>query len=718
MSTLPSEPFFYRRRVLISGLLLVLITGMIFWQVRHCEFISYDDSIYVYENPAIQDGLTVKGLAWALTTTYASNWHPLTWVSHMLDIQFFGLKPAGHHIVNLLLHLANVLLLFLVLHRMTGRLWQSAFVAALFALHPLHVESVAWVAERKDLLCGFFWMLTLWTYVFNTEKPGWRRYGLMLLFFALGLSAKPMAVTLPFVLLLLDYWPLKRLRAVSPATADKSPEKNVIPKGKKKKRGSLHQELPKAAMSGSSALPAVHWPVLRQRLLEKIPLFILTAASCVMTYIAQQRGGAVQSMQEFPLVERFFNTAVSYVLYIGKTLWPTDLAVLYPHPLTTPLWQFLGARLLLLLISLVALRLAIRFPYVIVGWLWYLGTLVPAIGLVQVGVQSTADRYTYIPLIGLFMMVSWGVPDLVRSWRRRRLILAVGAGIVLSALAIGTWQQLSYWRDSITLFTHTLKVTTNNYVIHYNLGSTLDENGKTEEAIRHYQEALRIRPDDYETHYNYGNSLAKQGHYREAVVHYGETIKIRRDYAPAHVNMGNALTMLGQMEEAIIQFREALIIQPDLQQAQNNMARLLAIRQKAGVPIPQGSASMNVDANDADAQMRLGLSLIQKGKIDEAVTHFQRALQINPRFVEAHISLGMALASRQKFDQAIDQFQHALKINPNLAEVHNSLGMALIRKGRKNEAIAHFREALNIKPNYKEAKINLDILSGHPVRSP
>ncbi len=402
-----------KKRLLIISLFLIIASFMAFWQVTRCDFINYDDDKYLTDNSHVQDGLTVEGITWAFTTGYAANWHPLTWISHMVDVQLFGLQPGWHHLTNLLFHLASTLLLFLVLHRMTKALWQSAFVAALFALHPLHVQSVAWVAERKDVLSTFFWMLTMGTYASYVAKPGLKRYLTLLLCFALGLMAKPMLVTLPFVLLLLDYWPLQRLEQKRPPQEGLSKDKSTT----------SPVRIP--------VQPVGHWPLIRPLLIEKIPLFALAALSSIVTYLVQHHGGAVQSLETFPPGVRMANAFVSYITYMVKMLWPTNLAVFYPYPTSWPLWQVLGSAALLITITVLVIRGAKKRPYAAVGWFWYVGTLVPVIGVVQVGRQALADRYTYIPLVGLFIIVAWAVPELLKKWPYRKETL-----ITLSALCL------------------------------------------------------------------------------------------------------------------------------------------------------------------------------------------------------------------------------------------------------------------------------------------
>ena len=514
-------------------LLLVVLTVIVYGRVRYYEFINYDDILYVTENRQVQGGLTVSGIVWAFTTFHASNWHPLTWVSHMVDVELFGLHPGGAHVVNLLFHLADTVLLFLVFVRMTGALWKSAFVAALFAVHPLHVESVAWIAERKDVLSAFFWMLVLWFYVSYVRKPSTSGYLAVVGLFVLGLMSKPMLVTLPFVLLLLDFWPLGRMKA----------------KG--------------------AAVPLVR---------EKIPLFVLSAVSCGVTLFAQKK--AVLSLEAISASVRMANAAVSYAAYIGKTIWPRDLAVFYPHPGMPGFWRVVIAVLVLAGVTLAAARWCRRRPYLIVGWLWYLGTLVPVIGFVQVGSQAMADRYTYVPLVGLFVMIAWGVGEAAERFRLK-LPAALAAASVTVVLMACTLQQVGYWKDSTSLFDRALKVTLHTDVIHNQLAIALEKQGKYGEAERQYEESLRINPGYAEAHFNMGNLLAGRGRVEKAEKHYRQAVKSKPDYAEAWYNLGVALLCERKYGESVTCFREALRIRPEYEEARHN----LIIAEKMGMPL-------------------------------------------------------------------------------------------------------------------------------------
>jgi len=524
---------------------LTLATIAVFYRVWTYNFVNYDDPVYVYQNPNIQAGITLKAIKWAFTTyDYPYFWHPLTWLSHMRDWQLYGAKPAGHHLTNLIFHIANTLLLFIVLKQMTGALWQSAFVAALFALHPLHVEAVAWVYARKDVLSTFFWLLTMWAYVRFVGRPKVANYLLVVIFFALGLMSKPMVVTLPFVLLLLDYWPLNRLNT---------------------KRSLLHL------------------------LIEKFPLFILGLASCIVTFINQKKIGAMRMGESYDFLVRLANAFISYLQYIVKMIWPVRLAVFYPHPgQNVSILNAVISAVLLLAVTIVILRFAKERRYLVTGWLWYLATLIPVIGFVQVGNQAMADRYSYITLTGLFIIVAWGLPELLTKWtsassvepRYRKVAIQVSSFIVLSALAVQAHLQQQYWKDSMTLFQHALEVTNDNYVAYTRIGDILLEQNKFDEAISLYEKAIQITPYLVELRINLGMALAKSGKFAEAAKEYEKILLAEPQNAFAHNNFGLILTRQGKFDEAIEHFNLAIRIAPDYTAARNNLNLTLAKKQK------------------------------------------------------------------------------------------------------------------------------------------
>jgi tetratricopeptide (TPR) repeat protein len=513
---------------------LAVLTVIAYWPVKDYGFVNFDDIVYVYKNEYVQSGLSWNSIRWAFSVESmqgTSNWHPLTWLSLMFDYQLFGLNPHGYHLTNLLFHIINSILLFYVLHRMTKTLWQSLFVATLFALHPLHVESVAWIAERKDVLSTLFWMLTMGAYLFYVERPGLLRYLAVIVFFALGLMAKPMLVTLPFVLLLIDFWPLKRFEQMKTALA---------------------------------------W--IRPLLWEKVPLLVLTVLSCIVTYMAQQQGGAIISIDKLPIFDRVANAVISYSVYIAKMLWPSDLAVFYPHPGPWPLWQTLGAVLIVITVTLTVMWEAKRLPYLAMGWLWYAGTLVPVIGIVQVGQQAMAmaDRYTYIPLIGLFIMAAWGIPELLKKLHYRKEVLLALSMLSLLCLLIVTRTQVGYWQDSITLFDHTLKVTEDNVLAYVNRGIALAGVGNYRQAIGDCDRAIEIKPNSAEAYYSRGVAYIGIGNYRQAISDCDRAIEIKPNYAEAYNNRGVAYAKIGNYKQAISDFDRAIEIKPNYEVACNN----------------------------------------------------------------------------------------------------------------------------------------------------
>ena len=568
-----------RHLVFLICAVLAAAVFIVYGQVRHNGFVNYDDQTYITENSHINGGITIPSVIWAFTAFHFYMWHPLTSLSHMLDCQLFGLDPSWHHIVNLLFHTVNTLLLFWVLQRMTGAVWPSAFVAAVFGLHPLNVESVAWLAERKNVLCGFFWMLTIAAYVRYAERPGIGRYLLVVLAFCLGLMSKPMIVTLPFVLLLLDYWPL--------------------------------------GQKGRSA-----WRLIG----EKVPLFILSAIVSVITFFAQQNTAAVVRVGDLPVGFRIANTVVSYVIYIRKMIWPTGLAVFYPHPGNRlSMWQVLLSAVLLIVVSALVIWLAgfgklttsRRHKYLLVGWLWYLGTLVPVIGLVQVGEQALADRYAYISLIGLFIIIAWGLPELLERQRYRKIVLVASATVALLILSVCTYVQVRYWQDSITLFEHTLAVTKDNYGAHFGISKPLLEQGRVDEAIYHSREAIRILPDYADAHVSLGSALIGKGQFDEAVVHFTRALQIEPNCPQAHAGLGYVLGHRGMLDDSVKEYQLALQLLPDNPSFHNDF----------------------------------GVVLGQKGEFDHAVEHFTRALQIKPDFAEARRNLDIMLSYKREADR-------------------------------------------------------------------
>jgi tetratricopeptide (TPR) repeat protein len=625
------------RRTVLIGLLLSAVTLLTFWPQTGHDFINYDDGPFVTQNPNVASGLSWANTGWAFRTGFGGNWQPLTWLSHMLDAQLFGLKPAWHHLTSLLFHLANTVLLFLLLQSLTGAPWRSALVAALFALHPLHVESVAWVAERKDVLSAFFFMATLLTYsryaearsleskvqslesevqgqepevsthppaleitppisrftfhVPRFDVPSSIFYLLALAFFALGLMSKAMLVTVPFVLLLLDYWPLSRLQL-------------------------------KTQDSKLKTFPAL--------LLEKLPFLALSATSCVVTFATQRTSDSVFPLAYLSLTERATNALVACATYLRQMFWPAGLAVFYPLPNTLPVGTVVLAGAVLLGITVWAIGFARRRPHRVVGWFWFLGMLAPVIGLVQVGLQQRADRYTYLPLIGLFILLVWEVSDALSRWRLPRIVCGAVTGLALLCCAAWTRAQLRYWQNSETVFRHAIAVTKDNWLAHYNLAEALSDPGRRKEAVAEYDRALAIHPR----------------------------------FARAHNNLGNLLLLRGQVDEAIAHWQQALEIEPGL----------------------------------AGGHLNLGIVLLGKGQVDEAIAHLERALAIDPGLANAHNSLGHAMLRKGRPADALAHFREAVRLRPDFARAHCNLAAALLRQGQFAEALTHYQAAVAAQP--------------------
>jgi tetratricopeptide (TPR) repeat protein len=592
------------KRNFIVCLLLAAVTLALYNPVNRHPFVNYDDDRYVTENPHVRQGLTADTFTWALTSTEQANWHPLTWMSHALDCSLFRLNPAGHHFTSVILHAVNVVLLFLLLMWATGRLGPSVCVAALFALHPINVESVAWVAERKNVLCTTFFLLALWAYGWYARKPGWVRYLVLAVLFAAGLASKPMVITLPFVLLLLDYWPLQRVHESQPNT--------------------------------ESSAPSFSWLRLA---LEKLPLLALSAASALITMQAQQAGGAVRSTEQFSFGVRLANAICAYAMYLWKMIWPARLAPLYPHPGDSLVaWQVTVAALLLIAVTAIAIKFCAR-RYLIVGWLWFLGTLVPVIGLVQVGDAAMADRYAYIPLIGIFVMIAFGLSDPAES-KQPGLWLAIPAVLVLVALAFATHRQIGYWQSNRDLWSHTLDVTHNNFIAEDNLGGALILEGNEEDAHVHFEAASHINPRDPMSDSNLGTYYQTHNQMREAITQYEAAITLTSDpglLAQTYANLGTAQRSLGQDDDAHQSFQQAL----------------------------------HLNSNQFNAWLGEGLLARKRGQAEEAIRDISRSIEVQPT-AEAYLELGRTLAQSGHAAAALDAYQQALKLNPDFTEAQQA----------------------------------------------
>lgn len=620
-------------------LALIAISLFVYYQVREFEFIQWDDLQYVSENPVVLKGLTWHGIFWAFSTGHAANWHPVTWISHMIDVQLFGVDAGMHHFINVLIHIVNSLLLFWALYRMTAACAQSSFVAGLFAIHPLHVESVAWISERKDVLSALFFLLTILAYLAYLRRPALPRYLMLAGAFALALMAKPMAVSLPFVLLLLDIWPLCRI-----------------------KLGAGHQ-----------------WEWFRL-IREKMPLIVMTIASSVVTIVVQSRSGAVQEINLYPLSARFANALISYIAYIGDMLWPKNLCLFYPLPdHSLPAVWVAGSILLLIGITIAAIWTARQYHYFLVGWLWYLGTLIPVIGLIQVGNQARADRYTYIPLIGLFIVVAWGLPCLLRRWPYRKILLTAGGGIAICLSAMAAQSQTGSWSNAVTPWEHALESTGRNYYALVHAALALDSRGAVAQAADYYREALRLNPNYAFAHNALGAVLFKQRQIDQAIEAYQNALRLQPNYVRAHSNLGAALMIKGDVEGGISHFEAAVRIDPSFAQGYYN----------------------------------LGLALANTGRIDDAFVRFTEAVKLAPDYVDAYVERGNIFSLRGKPAEAIAEYRKALRLNPHSAGAHYYIGITLMNQMLYEDAITHFSETLRLEPGNSDARDMLSIVMKH-----
>lgn len=607
---------------------LALLTLAVFSSVAGHDFVNYDDPEYITANTWVRAGLTGPSVWWALTNAHSATWHPLTSLSHLLDVELFGLDARYHLVENVVLHALATVLLFVALHRLSGARWPSALVAALFALHPQHVESVAWVSERKDVLSTVFWMLTLWAYAAYAATPRLGRYLLVIAAYVAGLLAKPMLVTMPFVLLLLDYWPLRRLDPTRPS---------------------------------------------RRVLLEKLPLLALAAAMSVITYRVQHMAGAVVSADVVPFDARLANAVVAYGTYLWKTVLPLNLAPFYPLHLPVPAWQTALAGLALAAISAAVIASARRRPYLLVGWGWYLGTLVPVLGLIKQGDQAMADRFTYVPLIGVFIMLAWALADLVAARRAAARPVAAGAALALAACAALTVAQVRHWRNSDALFRHALAVTEDNYVAHGSLGVYLVASGNYADALTHFEEAVRIRPNYLKAQVNAGTVHATLGNTEAARAAYQRALAIDPLSALAHYNMGVLLAREGRTSEAVVEYRAALATEPTYANAHNN----------------------------------LGLALAALGQLDLAIGHYRTAIRLRPDLAPAMVNLASALDAVGRPDEALGYYEAAVRAAAHEPLAHLNLGAALAARGRLDEAISHYQEAVRLQPGFGDAQIAL-----------
>jgi Flp pilus assembly protein TadD len=652
--------------------LLAVATLLTFSQVLWCGFVDYDDPYYVTQNSHLQAGLNRADVSWAFSTLHHGNWHPLVWLSLMLDAQVYGTNhPTGFHLTNLLWHVGSVLLLFAALRRLTGETWPSALAAALFAIHPLNVEPVAWVSERKGILSTFFWVLALWAYARYTERPSLGRYLCVALSLVLGLMAKPMLITLPFVLLLLDFWPLNRLKAPPPETPEND---NIRPQARR-------------------------WRRLGLLLLEKLPLLAVVVGFSVLAVIAQGHGDALHS-EEFSTATRLKNAALSYVWYLRQAVFPNGLAAFYPHPGdSVPLWQAVSAVLLLLAFTGVALGLVRRAPYLAVGWLWFLGTLVPVLGLVQVGMHARADRYAYVPLIGLFLLASWGITDLAKRWRRVQLVAAVVA-VALICFMTASWAQTLVWRNSQALWEHDLQVAGENCTAHSNLGIWFDSRAEPEKALRHYRAAVRLSANDPRARFNLAMALLSRNAVEEATHHLEIAVRLNPGMASAHGSLGHALMRQGRLKEAVAHGQEAIRLDPTSAQAHQDLGLALLLHGQPRKGIVHVREAARLDPTSPSRHNILGAVLINRGECREAIQHLTEAVRLDPGSHPGHANLGLAYQVREEWAESAVSFRRAVALRRGESRYHRGLALSLQRVGQPDEARTEYRVSLDLDPHW------------------
>jgi tetratricopeptide (TPR) repeat protein len=659
-----------KKKDIAAALFLAVAVAVVYHKVHGFEFVNFDDDVYIFNNRHLDGGLTPDNIVWAFTASYYSTWHPLIWLSHLLDISLFGMKAGPPHVENAILHAANAILMYLALSAATGSRAKSAFAAALFAVHPQHVESVAWVTERKDVLSAFFWWSSILAYVRYTKNPSVRGYAVVFALYAAGLCSKSMLVTLPFVLLILDIWPLGRR---NDTTAD-------------------------------GAVDSSRWAVSPARLvLEKIPLFALAAAVSVITVVVQSRSQAVKSLDQFPVILRVSNAMVSYVTYPAKALWPSGLGVMYPHhPIQW--WRAAAAAAVLVCITYIALRNARKRGYLAAGWFWYLGTLVPVIGFLQVGFQSRADRYAYIPMAGIYIIAAWGIPETFSGVRRRKEILTAAAAAFLFILTICAINQTGYWRNTGTLFERTLAVTRDNAVAQVNMGIELALSGKTQEALPHFAEAVRINPTLTAARYNYGAALLALGKYAEASNQLAEAVRLAPSDGDSHLRYGVSLAALGRTGEAIGELREAGRLDPVNEDAPINLGLLYARIDRFEDAAREFQRAVTINPSNETALYNLGVARVSEGRPEAAIRWFVRAVRAKPDYASAYLELGAALMRLGDNAGAADAFAQAVRLLPSDPATHMKFGIALAATGDFKGARTQLEETVRLRPDSIEAR--------------
>jgi len=707
MSKIISSPS--RKHIILIYAALAVLTLAVFWQVKDHEFLTFDDDVYVTENKHVQEGLTPAGIVWAFTTMDAEFWHPLTWLSLMLDAQIYGPKAGGFHVSSLMLHILSTLLLFWLFHRMTGAVWRAAFVAVLFGVHPLHVESVAWIAERKDMASGFLWMLTLCLYVFYTEKPNRKRYLAAWICFACALMSKSMVVTLPVILILLDYWPLGRLQKKKSGLL--RPQKN--PEGKISGRKAVLPSTVPVTAAGAKE-PSL-WIIPFWQIKEKAPFFLLSFIFVGLTLYAQD----VLTLDSWPPGSRIANAFVSYAQYAAHVFCPLGLAVFYPFVISLPVWKIILGAVFFFSVTVAAIIGYRRFPQLLVGWLWYVVVLAPVIGIIQVGKHSWADRYSYLSSIGITIMMAWGIPVLFKNETvRKKILLPAGAAFVV-VMAFLAWRQVGFWQNSIALYERALKVTENNALAHYNLASTLVDYGRTEEAKPHFREAIRIRPNAYEARVNLGVALATEGNYEEAIRLYREAIEIQPDDEVTLCNLGSAYSDTGREKEAEEAYLKSLAINPDYADAHCNYAHLLKKQGKIDEALKRYRRALELNPGHVEAHQALGEYFADRNQSEQAIAHYLIVVKSKPADFRVLNNLAVNLDKQERYSEAIDYYRRALEVQSANPGLHYNLAVALLRQNDIATARFHLTRAIEIQPNFAPARMalkSMEEILKRPVR--
>jgi len=673
------------KKIVIYLSLTVLILA-VFWQVHQFGFVTFDDPVYVTDNQQIQSGLTLNSLRWAFSTTYAEFWHPLTWVSLMLDYQLYGFNAGGYHVTNLLLHILSTLLLFWLLNRMTGAFWKSAFVAVLFAIHPLHVETVVWITKRKDVLSAFFWMLTLCFYVYYAEKPVIKRYLPVLFFLVCALMSKPMAVTLPVIMMLLDYWPLKRFD---------QKQKNDL-----------------------------SW-----QFREKAPFFILSFIFIMITIFAQYNKHI--KIAQYPLDSRLKNAAVSFMTYLEKTFWPVDLAAFYPFADQLPAGQILASVMLFLMISLLVIMVRKRFPFILVGWLWYVITIIPVLDIFRSALRSMSDNYMYLPSVGIFIMLAWGVPSFFpREETGKKIFLPAGL-LFLAILTILSWRQCGYWHNSLDLWNHALKVTKNNWLAFNQRGLYYSETGRHQQALENYNEAIRIKPDYAYAYNNRGNTHLQLVQYQKAIQDFNKAIEVYPFYLEAFNNRGNAYASLGQYQQALKDYDQAISIKPDYAKAYHNRGITYGIRlgqYQRG--LDDLNEAVRLQDNYTDAYLSLGMIHFNQGNKELGCADFKKAcdlgncsylrkFQNNKECRDTELrqmdgkyfnKKGSEYFKQGQHLMAIEYFNKAISLKKDYADAYHNRGAAYVEIEKYNRAIEDYNESIRLKPGHADSYNNRGIV--------